>query len=333
MELRHLRYFVAVAEEGHVRRAAARLGIQQPPLTQQIQALEAQLGVQLFWRSPGKIGLNAAGKVFLQDARRILEAADAAARRVREFDLGLDGTLRVGLTSSSLLHPRTQAVIRRLRAEYANINLQIEEGSARELLDMAQADRLDVVFVRAGTQGHPGLTAQWLAEEEMVLALPGAHPLGQAEDIPLAELQWQNLILYRQERWSGIGEMVLARCAAAGFRPRIVDETRRLIPAVNLVAAGIGVTVVPKSLQTFQPGAVLYRPLAVDEPMVAPLNMVYRPEQSELPALARLLETGAQIASDASVAHLLRGGIPPMWPSPDWPRCRSDALDSEPGAR
>src|SRR5690554_4695966 len=118
MELRHLRYFVAVAEDEHITRAAARLGIQQPPLSQQIQNLEAELGVNLFARSPRKITLNAAGKVFLSDARRVLDLVDESVQRVRQFDRGMEGTLLLGFTSSASMHPHTLAVIEKFRAMF-----------------------------------------------------------------------------------------------------------------------------------------------------------------------------------------------------------------------
>lgn len=297
MELRHLRYFIAVAEEGHVTRAAARLGIQQPPLTQQIQALERELGVQLFARSPRKIELNAAGKLFLGEARRVVAAADDAVQRVRRFDKGIEGALRIGLTSSSLMHTRTQALIDRFRREYPQISLKIEEGAAFDLLHLVEKDQLDVAFIRAGTERQPELATQWLAEEDLIVALPTPHPMAQAEALHLTDLQSQNVILYRQDKCVGIAEMLVDRCSRAGFDLRVVDETRRLMSAINMVAAGIGITVVPNSMRSFQPGAVVYKPLASDRSLTAPLNMAYR-RRPGTDALRRFLQLGAQLVKE-----------------------------------
>jgi DNA-binding transcriptional LysR family regulator len=309
MELRHLRYFIAVAEEGQVTRAAARLGIQQPPLTLQIQALERELGVQLFSRSPRRIDLNAAGRMFLGEARRVVAAADEAVLRVRQFNLGVDGGLRVGLTSSSLMHARTRALIDRFRRDYPHISLKIDEGAAYDLLQQVENEQLDVAFIRAGADRHGKLATQWLSEEKLIVAMPAQHAMARAESVSLADLQKSNVILYRQDKCQGIGEMLLERCGRAGIALRIVDETRRLMSAVNMVAAGIGVTVVPDSVRSFQLDAVVYRPLAGDRSLKAPLNMVYR-RQAQGEPLRRFLELGAEIArQEAPTTHPARADM------------------------
>lgn len=291
MELRHLRYFVAVAEDQHITRAAARLGIQQPPLSQQIQALERELGVALFARSPRKITLNAAGKVFLSDARRILAAVEESVKRVRQFDLGEEGTLLVGMTSSASLHPRTMTVIEAFRSRYPLVSLQIEEGANHDLLHLVEEERLDVAFVRTGVERYPTLQNLNLAEERMTVALPIRHPMAANPEgeISLAELKDEDFVFFRQANGSGIGDTLLSACARLDFRPRIVNQTERLLSAVNMVAAGFGLAVVPKSLQAFRLPQVVFRDLALEGGFTVPLNVAFR-QQADVEMLRRFLQ-------------------------------------------
>jgi DNA-binding transcriptional LysR family regulator len=175
MELRHLRYFVAVAQEQHMTRAAARLGIQQPPLSQQIKALEDELGVQLFERAPRKILLNAAGRIFLQDARALLADADAAVLRVRQAARGELGRISVGYTNSASLHALAPRIIRAFRSAYPLVALAIEEDVTMPLLEALSAARLDLAFVRASSLRYPGLRSIVLCQEPMIVALPSGH--------------------------------------------------------------------------------------------------------------------------------------------------------------
>ena len=171
MELRHLRYFVAVAEEEHMTRAAARLSIQQPPLSQQIKALEQELGVILFTRLGKRIALNAAGKLFLSEAREILNRVDEAQQRVRRFDLGEEGRMRVGYTSSASLHELTPAIIRAFRATHPLMSLEIEEGAAHDLLCALEEERIDAAFVRSSVDQYATLECITLDREKMVVAM------------------------------------------------------------------------------------------------------------------------------------------------------------------
>jgi DNA-binding transcriptional LysR family regulator len=163
MELRHLRYFVTVAEEEHITRAAMRLGMKQPPLSQQIRQLEDEIGVSLFDRHPKRIALNAAGKIFLSDARRILAAAEDAIDRVRKFDLGQEGTILIGMTSSASVHPICIEIVREFRAAQPLVSIQIEEGANHDLLVMLEEERLDFAFVRSGVDRYPLVTCRTLA--------------------------------------------------------------------------------------------------------------------------------------------------------------------------
>ena len=289
MELRHLRYFVAVAEDEHITRAAARLGIQQPPLSQQIQNLEAELGVNLFARSPRKITLNAAGKVFLSDARRVLSLVDEAVQRVRQFDLGMEGTLMLGFTSSASMHPQTLAVIEKFRAMFPLVTLQIEEGANHDLLHLVEQERMDVVFVRTGVSRYPTLNSLTLSEESMVAAIPASHPLAKtAGPLEMKELKDQPIVFYRQTNGSGIGESLISAFERNGFRPQIVSETQRIISAINMVAAGFGIAVVPKTMESFKIRSVVYRDLTAQSSFTVPLNVAYR-RQADAETLRRFL--------------------------------------------
>lgn len=278
MELRHLRYFVAVAEEEHITRAAARLSMQQPPLSQQIKALEQELGVSLFNRVGKRIQLNAAGKLFLSDAREILTQAENAVKRVQRFDLGEEGRMRVGYTSSASLHELTPGIIRAFRAAHPLIALEIDEGAAHDLLCAVEEERLDAAFVRSPVTQYATLECISLNQENMVVALPMQHRLAASASIgvDLAELKDESFILYRQVNGSGIREGFINICRKAGFEPHAVQEVHRMMAAIQLVAAGMGISVVPQSLSAIQPKSIVYRPFEPANAVTVPLNLVYR---------------------------------------------------------
>ncbi|WP_207003572.1 LysR substrate-binding domain-containing protein [Trinickia mobilis] len=278
MELRHLRYFVAVAEEEHVTRAAFRLGIQQPPLSQQIQALEDELGVKLFVRSARTIRLSATGKFFLSEARKILAQSEQAIERVRRFDLGEEGRLRIGFTSSSSMHGATRSLIRAFRAAYPLIAVEIDEGATHDLLCEVEQEHLDVAFIRSDVTRYPALATISLLEEEMVVALPAEHPLAidPRERITLSELRDESFILYRQINGSGIANIVLDACEREGFVPKVVGEPSRLMSALYLVATGIGISVMPKSMVQFLNSDVVYKSFEATSNPRVPVNIAYR---------------------------------------------------------
>ncbi|MDD2861948.1 MAG: LysR family transcriptional regulator, partial [Acidiphilium sp.] len=275
MELRHLRYFVAVAEEEHITRAAARLCIQQPPLSQQIGALEQELGVKLFTRASRSIRLNAAGKIFLSDARRILASVNDAVRRVQQFDQGKEGNVRIGFTSSGSMHPRTQAIIQHFRAHYPLVSMKIEEGANHDLLYMVEQERLDFAFVRTDADRYATLDCACLLREPMMLAIPQSHrfAVGPQTPLPFSSLREEPLVFYRQINGSGIGAMLTEACQAAGFEPLIVEETPRIISTIQMVAAGFGCAVVPQSLRLFGSPSVVYRDFVSGSAFTVPLNL------------------------------------------------------------
>ena len=177
MELRHLRYFIAVAEEKHMTRAAERLGIQQPPLSMQIRALEQELEVQLFRRQPRGVELTDAGAAFLDRARVILDQVDRALATTRRTARGEQGRVVVGFTSSAPFHPFVPRVIRAFREMSPLVSLVLEESGSSELVQGLHNEEIDAAFIRSPVADVVGLTVRPLLEEKMVVALPTGHPL------------------------------------------------------------------------------------------------------------------------------------------------------------
>jgi DNA-binding transcriptional LysR family regulator len=280
MELRHLRYFVAVAEEGHVTRAAERLGIQQPPLSQQIHALERELDVQLFRRKPRGVELTPAGRALFDEARAILTRADEAVAATKRAAQGEAGRIGIGFTSSASFHPFVPRVIRAFREAHPLVALALEESGTTELVAALRAQTIDAAFVRSPFGDSPDLTVRPLLEEPMVAALPSGHALSTvSEALPLAALAGETFILYRRPVGPGLHDAIIAACDRAGFSPRIGQEAPRMLSTLSLVAAGLGVTVVPASMSRLEAEGVVYRPLDPLAQLTAPLNLAYRRDE------------------------------------------------------
>ncbi|QHJ00569.1 LysR family transcriptional regulator [Xylophilus rhododendri] len=275
MELKQLRYFVAVAEAGHMTRAAARLGMQQPPLSQQIRALETRLGTQLFVRHPKGVTLTESGQVLLADSRRLLEEAAAMERRMKDIAAGRAGSLNIGYTSSAAAHAFTPRVLRECRRAYPGIALQIVEDHAAGLTDSLAAGRLHCAFLRVPVARPAELVFETLLREPVLVALPAGHPALEGDGpVALRSLERERFILVRQHGAPGLYAQLLALCEKSGFLPAQVQEVGRMMSALNLVAAGEGVTVVPASMHGAHAHAIGYRLL--DQPLDAPLTLVWR---------------------------------------------------------
>src|SRR5438067_2915420 len=298
MELRHLRYFVAVAEEGHVTRAAKRLGIQQPPLSQQIRALEAELEVQLFRRKPRGVELTQAGEALLAEARVILDRVAHATAATRRTARGEAGRIGLGFTSSASFHPFVPRVIRAFREAYPLVALSLEEGGTAELVEGLRAERIDAAFVRSPIGPAAELSVHSVLEEEMVAALPAGHRLADgaaAGRMPLAELGAETFILYRRPLGPGLYDAIIAACQRAGYSPRIGQEAPRMLATLSLVAAGLGVTLIPASMQRIGIDGVAYRAIERKAGLVAPLNLAYRRGETA-PAACRFIALARRIA-------------------------------------
>src|SRR5262245_26825869 len=193
MELRHLRYFVVVAEELHFRRAAERLHMSQPPLSQQIRALEAEVGATLLLRNQRKVELTAAGAAFLERAREILAAVEDAALEARRVQRGEVGRLAIGFVGSAM-YSFVPDLLRAFRERYPDIQLRLQELGTSEQLRQLENGRLDVGFMRTPST-RPELRAETVLEERVVAALPDAHPLAARARLRLTDLEGQPLVL------------------------------------------------------------------------------------------------------------------------------------------
>lgn len=290
MELRHLRYFVAVAEEGHVTRAAARLGIQQPPLSQQIRALETELDAQLFRRKSRGVELTPAGEALLAEARIVLDRAEHAAIAVRRAARGETGRLGLGFTSSASFHPLVPHLIRDFHEASPSVALTLEEAGTAELVEGLRAERIDAAFIRSPIGPAADLSVQSLLEEEMVAVLPAGHRLAgrRKTRLPLRALESETFILYRRPLGPGLYDAIIAACQHAGYSPPIGQEAPRMLATLSLVAAGLGVTLIPASMQRIGIEGVAYRPLDRKAGLVAPLNLACR-RADTAPAVRRFI--------------------------------------------
>jgi len=285
MELRHLRYFVAVAETGHMTRAAALLGIQQPPLSVQIRALETMLGAALFVRHPKGVSLTDAGRLLYEEARRILADVGDLEARMARVAKGLAGTLSVGFTSSAAAHAFTPDTLRECRALYPDIEILLSEHNAAEITQAVVARKLHCGFVRVPVAHPSGILFETLLSEPVVLAVPIDHrlarrPAARRVAASARDLHDENLILVRRPGAPGLYANLLAHCDASGARPRVVAEVERMMTSLNLVAAGAGIAVVPASMQGAHPHAIAYRPFRSAGKLDAPITFMWREGES-----------------------------------------------------
>ncbi len=298
MELRHLRYFLAVAEELNVTRAARRLNISQPPLTQQIKALEGELGVALLDRTGYRIRLTDAGRLFALEAGRILEEVRRAAQMARAAASGTSGRVRVGFTESASFNPLVTTALRAFRAAYPGVEVSLEEHPSTELAAALRDGRIDVGFVRPPLREGRGLVFDLLEREPLVVVLPIGHRLARRRRIALRELSRETFILYPRAVRPGLADEVVSACEAAGFTPRVGQYAPQLSSTVNLVAASLGISIVPASMRALQPQLVAYLPLE-GEPLHALLGIACRDEERSS-AVRNFVAAARQLTADPS---------------------------------
>jgi DNA-binding transcriptional LysR family regulator len=283
MELRHLRYFIAVAEEGHVTRAADRLGIQQPPLSQLIKSIEQELDVQLFRRKPRGVELTDAGRAFLDNARAVLSQLDHTFETTRRTARGEQGRISVGYSSSTAFHPLVPSVMREFRGAFPLVSVTLTEDFPDDLIERMRNDQLDVVFIGTSVANPEGVVVDSLLTEAMVVALPSGHPLarrasGGETALSLKALADETFILFGRSQGAMTlqSNAVVAACQAAGFNPRIGLIVPHISSRLNFVAAGLGVAVVAASLRRTNIEGVAYRRLKGAAQLKVPLVLVSR---------------------------------------------------------
>lgn len=266
MELRHLRYFVVTAEAQHFTRAAEILGMAQPPLSQQIRQLEQEVGTPLFDRTGRGVVLNDAGRAFLSCAQDILRRADAAMQTAQRAARGEVGELALGFTESASFNGVVTEVIRRYRQQYPDVEMTLSQGDSETLVAQLRDGAIDAAFVRPPFALDGGLTFTQLTEEPLVVALPLGHALARRKRLAPKDLTQERFILYSRKSGYGLSADIMAACRQHGVNPLIGQRAPQLSSAVNLVAAGMGVAVVPASLRPLRPDGVVYRPFTLDWP-------------------------------------------------------------------
>ena len=259
MELRHLYYFVAVAEERHFARAAERIHLAQSPLSRQIRQLERELGVQLLERSTRSVALTDAGKVFLDEARRTIAQAEQATRMARQAQRGEAGELDIGFVPPAAFHvlPR---LLQAFRERYPHVDIIPRNMSTQDQIAALQERRLHVGIVRQPVDCAP-LESELLQEDQMIVALPRDHPLAGWASVPLEALRSERFIIMERERWPDYYDLVISLCYAAGFSPLIATEVRDSITLLGLVSAGIGVCLTAASYRLVE-ADIVFRLLA-----------------------------------------------------------------------
>jgi len=301
MEIRHLRYFIAVAEEGHVTRAAERLGMQQPPLSQRIKAIERELDVQLLRRKGRGVELTDAGRAFLDNARAMLAQFDHTFEATRRTARGEQGRICVGITPSSPFHPFVPRIIRAFRDAFPQVSMRLEERFGSKLIEQLRTEQVDAAFVRIPLLDPPeGVVVNRLLEEPLLVALPSNHALLGERALSLRRLAGETFVVFGPAD-RGIYDQTMVACHAAGFSPRIGQEAPRVTSLLALVASGIGITLVPASLQQMHIDGVIYRPLDGHPQPKSVLNLVSR--RADPSAVVRhFLNLAKQAAKDFALA-------------------------------
>lgn len=268
MELRHAKYFLAVAEELNFTRAAQKVGIGQPPLSQQIRALEREIGAPLFRRTRLGAELTEAGLSFLPEARAMLGQAERALQAARRGGRGELGRLRVGFTNSAAFVPGVPQSVRSFRSAYGDVEVFLVEAATTELLRQLGENELDAAFVRLGRKNTEDTRIQTLGEEPMRIVLPSGHAGAKSKALPLSAIKNEPFVLFPRQAGFSLFDEIIRACWESGFEPNLGQEAPQMSSAVNLVAAGLGVSLAPASMSRVGVDSVRYVPIAGAAPKV-----------------------------------------------------------------
>ena len=290
IELHHMRHFVAVAEELHFGRAAARLGMAQPPLSQSIRRLEAGLGFQLFSRTQRRVELTPAGQVFLGEARRALNQAGEAVRLARLAASDDTAELRVTFVSAALYRVLPVA-LQRFRSAHPRVGIRLDERATDPQIDGLKEGAIDLGFVTPPLKDAKGLEVVSLQRDPMIVALPTSHPLATRHSVALRELAAEDFIFFPYQQGPHLHSRIVAECRRAGFVPRIAQEARLMYTILSLVRAEMGISLVPVGARSIGLEGVRFVPLTgLASDVLWELAIAWRPRGMRRP-LRSLIET------------------------------------------
>lgn len=275
IELRHLRYFVATAEELNYGRAAERLKIAQPGLSQQIKSLEDIVGTPLFDRTKRAIQLTLAGELFLAESRKTIAQSELALLAARRAGRGEVGRVAIGYVGSAAYTGALTTMIGGFRAEFPEAEIQVSEMEMQQQLDQMAEGKLDIGFIRPPVPLPVGVTTVQIMMEEIVLAMPTSHRLASLSRVPLAKLSDDTFITPRHPPNVSFHKYTTAACRAAKFFPKLGPQGRDFVTIASMVAVGLGVALVPQSLKCIQFPGICYRPIAGGKVM-AELAVAFR---------------------------------------------------------
>jgi DNA-binding transcriptional LysR family regulator len=277
IDLRHLRYFLAVAEELHFGHAAQRLHMAQPPLSQQIRRLEQEIGYPLFLRSSRSVKLTPAGKALLDRARRTLQRVDEDLEAVRSVARGEVGVLKVGFVGSAML-TSLPAILRGYRRLYSRVQLHLNELHTSQLIEALREGSVDVAVARDA--GRPlDMHVEQVLVEPLVAVVPKKHPLARLASIPVSRLREEPFVFFPRSSGNYAWENTMRVCVEQGFQPNIVQEAPQWLTIVRLVGSGLGVTIAPASVQKIVVPGVVCRKLSPAGGTTS-IDLVYRLDQS-----------------------------------------------------
>jgi DNA-binding transcriptional LysR family regulator len=311
VELRHLRYFVAVAEELHFGRAAVRLGIAQPPLSQQIRQLEQELGAALFNRTKRRVELTPAGRAFLEHTRQILAETERAKRVARRAGRGEIGRLAIGFVSSADLDvlPR---VLRAWHERFPDVEVELHALLTAAQVEALGHGRIDVGFIRLPTD-ETGLVVDAIQREPLIAVLPERHDLARRARVRLRDLANETMLLFARHTAPGYFDVFIGACRRAGFTPRLLAPGS-MQTNLALVAAGLGVSLMPASIRNLRRAGVVYRPLTPPVPQVDMAVAYRRDEPSAI--VAAFLQTVRDVVKPARARAHPRSRSTGSRPSP-----------------
>ncbi|MGL4619808.1 MAG: LysR family transcriptional regulator [Chroococcidiopsis sp.] len=285
MELRHLRYFITVAEELHFGRAAQRLNMTQQPLSRQIHDLEIEIQVTLFHRTKRTVRLTEAGKEFLERSYGVLAQLEQAIVVTQQIGRGEVGRLAIGFVDSAM-YTLLPEIVRVFREQFPLVELRLRELTTAQQIQALYDKQIDIGIVRSAIS-ESGLSVECLLHESLVLALAENHPFSAQTQVSLSSLADELFILFPAKMGPVFYEQIIHSCQQAGFRPKVAQEAVQMQTIIGLVAAGLGIAIVPASLQNFHRSGVIYRPLQNEIPNTG-LYLTWRQHDSS-PAIRAFL--------------------------------------------